>query len=102
MRAIVAHYQDLARSSVFRTALIDQTPSNEVIGMWPKSSQQQPATASVSSIHDSATRTLHDRGKRNGAKPMKNSTLAMLALLLFHSPIFTQQWSSDPVTDTLK
>jgi hypothetical protein len=33
---------------------------------------------------------------------MKNSTLAVLALLLFHSPIFAQQWSSDPVTDTLK
>lgn len=33
---------------------------------------------------------------------MKNSTFAMLALLLFHCPIFAQQWSSDPVIDRLK
>jgi hypothetical protein len=33
---------------------------------------------------------------------MKNHTFAMLALLLFCTPIFGQQWSSDPVTDSLK
>ena len=33
---------------------------------------------------------------------MKHSTFAVLALLLFHSPIFAQQWSSDPVVDSLK
>ena len=33
---------------------------------------------------------------------MKKGTFVILALLLFHSPIFAQQWSSDPVTDRLK
>jgi hypothetical protein len=33
---------------------------------------------------------------------MKNNTFAILVLMLFHSPILAQQWSSDPVTDTLK
>jgi hypothetical protein len=33
---------------------------------------------------------------------MKNATFAALALLLFHSPILAQQWSSDPVVDSLK